>query len=126
MINHTKSGQITIMLVIIIMVLTTLTTAAVAVAISTSRDTTILTQGERALMVAESAGENALLHLLRDPSYAGESGLSIGGGSATIEVTGTSPKIIVSTGVVDQVVRTIEIKAQIVAGQLSVSSWQEL
>lgn len=114
------------MLVLIIMLLSTLTTAAVALAISTTRDTTILTLGERALTVAESGAENAILRLLRDPSYTGESDLPIGPGTATIGVTGVSPKIITSTGTVGTLVRRVQVVVTTSGGQLTVSSWQEL
>ena len=122
-----KSGEVTIMLVLIILVLTTLTTAAVALAISTTRDTTTLTLGERSLMVAESGAENAILRLLRDPSYSGEaSPLSIGPGSATITVAGSSPITITSTGVVGNMVRKVQVEVSIVAGKVTVTNWQEI
>ncbi len=121
-----KTGQVTIMLVIIVMVLVTVTTAAVAIAISTNRDTTTLTQGERALMIAESGAEEAILRLLRDPSYTGSATLSIGEGDATITVSGTSPKTITSRGEIDQFIRTVEVQATSAGGRLTVSSWREL
>lgn len=121
-----KSGNVSIMLVLIIILLSTLTTAAVGLAISTTRDTTTTTLGERALTVAESGAENAILRLLRDPSYSGENNLSIGPGSATITVSGSSPIVITSTGVVGDITRVIRVQATIVSGQLTVSSWQEL
>lgn len=121
-----KPGNVSIMLVLIIILLSTLTTAAVGLAISTTRDTTTMTLGERALTVAESGAENAILSLLRNPSYTGESNLSIGPGSATITVTGSSPLLITSTGVVGDITRAIRVQATIVAGQLTVASWQEL
>jgi len=114
------------MLVLIIILLSVLTTAAVALAISTTRDTTTLTLGERALTVAESGAENAILRLLRDPSYSGELGLPIGPGTATIGVTGTSPKVVLSTGTVGTFVRQVQVTIAVTNGQLTVSSWQEL
>ena len=121
-----RSGNISIMLVLIIILLSVLTTAAVALAISTTRDTTTLTLGERALTVAESGAENAILRLLRDPSYSGELGLPIGPGTATIGVTGTSPKVVLSTGTVGTFVRQVQVTIAVTNGQLTVSSWQEL
>jgi archaellum component FlaG (FlaF/FlaG flagellin family) len=122
-----KRGQVAIMLVLIIMVLSIVTTAAVALALSTTRDTTTLSLGERALMVAESGAENTILQLIRDPDYAGESGpLSIGPGNATIELSGTSPITIMSTGVVGNMVRKVEVQVNIVSGQLTVLTWREI
>lgn len=125
--SKNKSGQVAIMLVLIIMVLSIITTAAVALAISTTKDTTTLSLGERALMVAESGAENTILQLIRDPNYNGEAApLSIGPGSATIELSGTSPITIMSTGVVGDMVRKIEVQVNIVGGQLTVLTWREI
>jgi hypothetical protein len=121
-----KKGQVAIMLVLITAMLATITTAAVAVAFSTTRDTTTTTLGERALMVAESGAENALLRLLRDPNYPGESNLSIGPGSATIGVTGSGPLTITSTATVGTMVRQIRVVANVVGGVLTIVSWQEI
>jgi hypothetical protein len=119
-------GNVSIMLILVIVVLTTITTAAVALAVSTMRDTTTYTLGERTLAVAESGAENAILRLLRDPTYTGESNLPIGPGTATITVTGSSPKIITSTASIDMYTRAIEVTLSNVAGQLVVSGWREL
>jgi len=121
-----KSGQVAIMLILIIVVLSTITTTAVALAFSTSRDTTILTLGERSLMVAESGAENAVLRLIRDHGYTGDLSLSIGPGNATIVVTGSAPYTILSTGRVGDIVRTVQVQANIIAGKLTIVSWQEL
>lgn len=114
------------MLVLIVVLLATLTTAAVALAISTTQDTTTMTLGERALMVAESGAENAVLRLLRDPSYTGESNLPIGPGTATIGVTGSSPYIITSTGTVGNQVRQVRVTVTRSSGIQTVSGWQEI
>lgn len=124
--TNLKTGQIAIMLVLIIVVLTTITTAAVAVAISSTRDTTTLTLGEEALSIAESGAENAILRLLRDSTYAGEVGLPIGLGNATITVTGTTTKTITSKGVLGTMVRTIQATVSNSSGQYTVSNWHEL
>jgi len=94
-----KTGNVSVMLVVTIILLVTITTAAVALAVSTTRDTTTFTLGERALAVAESGAENAILLLLRNPSYLGV----VGNLSRRIQVTVTQSD-----------------------DQLSVSSWQEI
>lgn len=121
-----KSGQVAIMLVLIVIMLSIVTTAAVAIAFSTSRDTTMLTLGEEAHMVAATGAENAILRLLRDPYYTGEPSLAIGGGTATITITGTGDKTILSKGVVGSIVRQVQVQTSIVNGQLTVTSWQEI
>lgn len=121
-----KSGQVAIMLVLIVTILSTITTAAVALAISTTRDTTTLTLGERALVVAESGAENAILRILRDPTYSGENSLPIGPGSATITVVGSSPIVITSTGAIGDMIRTVQVNVSTINGKLTVVSWQEI
>lgn len=121
-----KSGQTAIMLLIITLLLITLTTAAVAIAITSSRDTTTFSLGENSLTVAETGAENAMLRLLRDPSYSGDANLPIGDGNATITVTGGSTKTILSQGKIGNMVRTVEVIVNIVSGQLTLISWREL
>lgn len=121
-----RFGQVTIMLLIITLLLVTLTTAAVAIAISTMKDTTTFSQGENALVVAETGAENALLRLLRDPSYPGDAALPIGEGSATITVVGNTEKTIDSVGTVGSMVRRVQVIVNLVGGQLTVLSWREL
>lgn len=114
------------MLMLILLLLVTITTAAVAIGITSTRDTTSLSLGEEAVAVASTGAENAVLRLLRDGSYTGETNLPIGAGSATITVTGTTPKTITSTGTVSGMIRKIEVIVAIVNGQLTVTSWREL
>ncbi|MEI8232702.1 MAG: hypothetical protein WCG44_03065 [bacterium] len=121
-----KSGQVAIMLVLIVVVLTTITTAVVAIGVSSTRDTTSLSIGEEALMISQSGAENAILRLLRNPSYVGEANLPIGAGSATIEVTGTGPLTVVSTGTILGMVRRTQVIVEIIAGKLTVTSWREI
>ena len=124
--QNQKSGQVAIMLMLILLMLTIITTAAVAIGFSTSRDTTTYTIGEEALAVAESGAENAILHILRDPNYIGEPNLPIGAGNATITVTGSGTKTIISKGTVGSLVRQIQVQAGLSGGQLTVQSWQEI
>ncbi len=123
-----KSGEVAIVLVLIIMILITLTTAMVAVGISTIRDTTTFTLSEEALAVSESGAENAILRLLRDPAYTGETALPIGEGSATITVTGDSgTKTIISEGVSHHLVRKIQVQLTVLPnGEITITGWREI
>lgn len=125
--TNIKSGQIAIMLILVLLVLTTITTAVVAIAFSTSRDTTTMSLGSSAYAIASSGAENAILQLLRNSNYVGESNLSVGDGSVTIIVTtnGTT-KTILSTATVNNVVRSVSVDASLINGQLNVLSWQEI
>ena len=80
---------------------------------------------QEAMFVAESAMENALIRLLRDPNYSGET-LTFTNGTATINVTGTSTKTVTVTSDVLSSNRTIEVILDEVDGVSSVSSWREV
>jgi hypothetical protein len=125
--TNIKSGQIAIMLILVLLVLTTITTAVVAIAFSTSRDTTTTSLGSSAYAIASSGAENAILQLLRNSNYVGESNLSVGDGSVTIIVTTNGTiKTILSTATVNNVVRSVSVDASLINGQLNVLSWQEI
>lgn len=113
------------MLVVIVLLVMIVTTGAVMVGVSSMRSTTLMARGEVAHAVAESGAENAILGLLRDPSYGGEADLRIGEGSATIVVSGSAPKTIVSTGSALGMVRKVEVVVQFASGSWTVESWQE-
>jgi len=86
--------------------------------------------GEVAYQAALSGAENAKIRLLRNPSYTGESNLSIGSGSATIAVTGSGtsgdPYVITSTGTMGNFVRKVQMQATYVNNFFSVSSEKEI
>jgi len=103
----------------------TVTSAAVLVVISNSQASSKLEQSLTAYDIAESGAENGLLRLLRDPAYTVES-LTIGTGQATITVTGTNPKIVLSQGAYNNFFRQVRVTATYVGGILTVTSWQEV
>ena len=84
---------------------------------------------QKALTVAESGMENALLRLLRDPNYSGEI-LTLADGTATIEVTGSGlDKTVTVTADTDFVLdsrRTIQAIITEENGRVIVNSWKEL
>lgn len=83
------------------------------------------TSSQEALLVAESAMENALIRLLRNPDYAGET-LTFPNGTATITVTGVINKTVLVTADVSRSVRSIEVNLIEQDGVTSVSSWREV
>jgi hypothetical protein len=102
----------------------TVTLASIGVAIINIKSNNNLSSGDSALMDANSGVENALLQLERNPSYSGET-LTIGSGSATISVSGSSPITIVSIGSVGDFKRTVTATASINANVLTLDSWSE-
>lgn len=123
--KQTSGGQALIVLLFYMIIAITLTTTAVAVIMSNSYSVTREEEGNRALEIAESGAENALLRLLRDTNYAGET-LTIASGSATVVVAGTNSKTITSTGAVSGISRVVQVGITIVDGVMTVTSWTEI
>ncbi len=82
-------------------------------------------QGEMALRIAESGAENALLRLVRNPSYGGGETLTIDGGSATVNVSGSTPIIVESAGTSGDFTRVVEVQAHFENTILRIDSWRE-
>ena len=120
-IKHNRSGQTLVTLLVFIVVATAITSTAVAVLINTTRSSSILGQSVTATQVADSGVENALLRLLRDPNYTGET-LTVGNGTATVTVTGTTTKTITSIGRIGTFQKTAVV---VVAynDTISITSW---
>lgn len=120
-----KKGQALTSLVIFTAIATTVMTATVLLSVvnATSASTTEL--GMHVYGLAESGAENALLRLLRDPTYTGET-LTIGSGQATMTVIGNNPKTISSVGTLGSFRREIRVVATLTNGILSIQSWREI
>jgi hypothetical protein len=123
---ESKRGETLITLLVFMVVAITVTTTATLVILANSLNASNLEVGLIAENIAESGIENALLRLLRDPSYTGET-LTVGQGTATVVVTGTNPVVITSTGKLNNVVRKIQVTAGNNSGILAVTPpWQEV
>lgn len=119
-----EKGQALITLLFFMIIAITITSAAVIISIVNSLSTSYFDQANSAYYVAEAGAENAIIRLLRDPSYTGET-LNVDTGSAVITVSGTSPYVITSVGKIYNSLRKIEVDATIVNGVLTVTSWKE-
>ena len=122
--GHKETGQMLIALLSFMAVALTLTTAATAITIANITSASKYSLGQDALNVAESGADNALLRLERDPTYTGET-LTVGTGTATITVSGTSPKTITSVGLSGSFRRTVVVTATQTNNVLAVTSWVE-
>lgn len=119
-----KQGQTLVLLLIFMAMAITITSAAAAVIIVNSQMGSKWEQGEMALVVAESGAENALMRLLRNPSYPGET-LTVGTGTATIVVTGVNPTVDV-LGTVGNFSRRVRVNVTYSGGTMTVGSWREV
>lgn len=126
MFNFTKDnrGQALVTLIIFMVVAITITSAGVIAAIMNSRSATALEQGTLALQTANSGAENAILRLIRNPTYTGET-ITIGDGVATITVTGSNPATILSVGQVGNFVRKVQVNTSGISF-LTITSWREI
>lgn len=120
-----KKGQTLVTLLVFSVVALTVATSAVAIMINVAQGTNRVEGNIAALQIAESGAENALLRLLRNPSYTGET-LQVGDGTAVITVTGTTNKTITAVGSLDSHEKTIQVVVSFTNGIMTVSSWREM
>ncbi|MEO6508636.1 MAG: hypothetical protein ABIO02_01665 [Patescibacteria group bacterium] len=123
---NSKRGETLITLLVFMVVAITVTTSAAMIIMNDSLNATKFQVGQDASYVAESGVEEAILRLLRDPSYTGGT-LTVGSGTATIAVTGTTIKTITSVGKVNNHSRKIQVTAGYTGGVVAVTPpWQEV
>ena len=123
--DKNQSGQALVVLLFYMVIAVTLVTTAVALTMTGSITTMREEEGNHALEFAENGMENALLKLLRDASYTGET-FSMNNGTVVTTVSGTQSKTILSVATKGNYKKTLEVIATITNGKLTVSSWKEL
>lgn len=119
-----KKGQALLMLLVFMIIAITVTTAAAAMVFVNTANTQKMEGGNTALQIAESGMENALLRLLRNPNYTGET-LVIGNGTAAITVSGSNPYTITSRGESGNFTRTLQVIVNY-NGNMTINSWREI
>jgi len=123
--KRAEKGQALTILIIFVVIAIIITTAATMTLLSNISLTTQTEKGQLAYDIAESGAENAILRLLRNPDYTGET-LLVGSGSATIQVSGSAPITIVSKGTYLDHTRTIQVTATYTNNILTITSWREV
>ncbi len=124
--HKTQQGQALVLLLVFMIVAITVTTVAIVMTMVNSLTTTRAQEGLITQQMAESGAEEALLGLLRNPSYTGSKTLTIDSGTVTVEVTGSSTKTILSTATYGNYIRKIQVGAAFMSGILNINSWQEV
>ena len=120
-----RKGQALVVLLMFIVVATMVAVAATLLSSYALSSTTRMEQSQAALSVSESGMENALIRLLRDPSYSGET-LTLPDGIATITVTGSTTKTVTSVGKAGNFMRTVVATVVYAANGIStVTSWSD-
>lgn len=120
-----QNGQTLVALLAFMTMAITITTAATTVTLINSQAGSAYAQSQEAFGYAEAGAENALLRLLRDPSFSSET-LSFSGGSATISVSGSTTKTIVSEGVSGSFRRKVQVTATHSNDIITVINWSEI
>ncbi|MDZ7744165.1 MAG: hypothetical protein U5K77_00160 [Candidatus Saccharibacteria bacterium] len=120
-----QTGHVLITLLVFMIMFISITGAAVSITVINTQAIISLKAGQEAFRLAENGAENALLRLLRDPGYDGET-LSLDTGTATINVSGSTTKTITSVGQSGDFQRTVEITAEQSGGTLNITSWSEI
>lgn len=120
-----EKGQAIVMLLFFMVIAITVSSAAVVLTIVNSLSSDKYLEGNLTYYIAESGMENALLRLLRNPSYAGET-LPVDGGQAKVEITGTTTKTIISEGKLGKYSRKIQVITNYNNNVLTIQSWKEL
>ena len=101
-----------------------ITATSIAITVINLQGGTGLNNGEIALNDATTGAENALEQLERNPGYAGET-MTLTDGTATITVSGTSTKTIVSVGAFGNFSRTVTVTASYASNIITETSWVE-
>lgn len=99
------------------------TTGAVYALISNTQSSTLYESGTQSYAAAENGIENALLRLIRNPAYPGETFVMDGDQSAVVTVSTSSGIIITSSGTYGNTLKQVEAKVHYNGGTLIIDSW---
>jgi type II secretory pathway component PulK len=122
----TTSGQALITILFFVVIAVSLTSAAVVIFVVNSKSTTRFEQSTRAYYIAESGIENALIRLLRDPGYSGET-LPVAEGTSVSQITNSGGIYTIrSDGTVGTFKRSIQVSVQFTNGIMAISAWKEI
>ena len=120
-----KSGQALVVLLVFVAVASVVTGSAVTVAVINLRLGSDSELGQNAFSAAEAGAHEAILSLLRNPSYSGGT-LSLNGSVATMTVSPGSGKTILSEGSMGKFKRKIQVLGTYANNAFTVTSWREI
>lgn len=117
-------GQTLIALLIFMVLAMAITITAATITIVNLQANTAYSHGEMALANAQTGAENAIMQLERNPNYGGET-MTLESGNATITVSGTGTKSIVSIGKDANFSRTVTATVTDAANIITLINWVE-
>jgi hypothetical protein len=120
-----EAGQALVTLLFFVLISLTITAGAIIIIIANSTSASKFQEGSLAYYAAENGVENALLRILRNPNYVGEV-LTVDSATASITVSGSNPKTIVSIGQNGNFKRTVSVQVTYSNGYYTFSNWKEL
>lgn len=120
-----QKGQTLVLLLVFVMVTIAITTAATFITATNSISATNVSQGLATREMAEAGVEKALLGLIRDPNYKGET-FVLDLGTVTATVSGTTALTINSTAVNGDYVKRVEVRATYSNNVLTPVSWKDV
>lgn len=125
MIRRNEKGQTLVALLAFMAMAIALTTSATIVTLTNTQAGSAYEQSQKALSYAEAGIDNALIRLLRNPNYSGET-LTVGSGTATISISGSGNITITSVGVQNNFQRTIQATVTYTNNTFTLDSWSEI
>lgn len=121
-----ETGQAMITMLYIMVIGVLVTTGAVYAMVNNTSVASLDELGLMAHSAAESGIENAILRLIRDPAYVGETVTIASQQRADVSIAGVSPQIITSVGIAGGVRRKTQAAVQYTSGMLTIVSWKDV
>ncbi len=119
-----QHGQALITLIFFVLISVTIASGAIIMIAVNSMTLTKLQEGNISYDAAEAGIENAILRVVREPSYSGEV-LTIGNLTVNITVTGSNPKTIEAVGT-GNFKRKVSVQMTENSGRYTISNWKEI
>jgi Tfp pilus assembly protein PilX len=120
-----KQGQALVVLIVFVAIATIIISSAVVVTIVNSRLAADQTLSANAFSAAEAGANEAVLSILRNPNYTGGT-LTTGSAVATITVSGSSSKTIVSVGSASNFVKKVQVTGTYAGNNFTISGWNQI
>ena len=120
---YNNRGQTLVTLLVFTVVAIAITSTAISIMINITRSASIVESRIIASQAAESGIENAIIRVLRDPEYAGET-LQVGDASVEISVAGSNPIVITADATYGSYIQTVQTTIAYVDNSLTISDWE--
>lgn len=120
-------GQALVMLLMFMAIAVIVTAGGVSLTIISSLSTSKFSSSELAYHYAEAGAEEAILSIIRDPSYTiNNKSLTIGDGNVKITVSGTTTKTITAISTNGLHSRSLQVQGSYLNNVFTINSWQEI